>query len=118
MVGDNCALNSNVMINADIGGTILIGDWVIIAPNVVIRASGHIFSDPDRPIRLQGHKPGKIIIEDDVWIGANAVILQDIKLGHGAIVGAGAVVTHDVEPYQIVAGVPAKVIGSRLNNAH
>ena len=52
-------------------------------------------------------------IEDDVWIAANCTITPGTRIGHGAVVGAGAVVTRDVEPYAIVGGVPARVIGSR-----
>lgn len=55
------------------------------------------------------------VIQNDVWIGAGAIILRGVKIGNGAIVGAGAVVTKDVEPYSIVAGVPAKAIGKRFN---
>ena len=110
IIGDNTALNSNVMINADFNGCIEIGQYVIIAPNVVIRASSHNFSDLSKPIRLQGHKAGKIIIGNDVWIGANAVITEDVTIGDGAVIGAGSVVTHDVPPYAVVGGVPARII--------
>lgn len=112
-IGDNVSLNSNVMINADIGGCIRIGNNVLIGPNVVLRASNHKYSDLNTPIRQQGHKPGYIIIEDDVWIGANAVVLPGVKIGKGAIVGAGAVVTKDVKTYSIVGGVPARWISTR-----
>jgi acetyltransferase-like isoleucine patch superfamily enzyme len=64
-------------------------------------------------IREQGHSGGKIVIEDDVWIRANAVITPDVIIGKGAVVAAGAVVTSDVPPYQIVGGVPAKTIANR-----
>lgn len=56
-----------------------------------------------------------VIIENDVWIGANSIIIQGVKVGNGAIVAAGAVVTQDVEPYHIVGGVPAKTIGKRFD---
>jgi maltose O-acetyltransferase len=62
----------------------------------------------------QGFKDKEpVIIEDDVWIGARVIILPGVKIGKGSIVGAGAVVTKDVEPYSIVAGVPAKLIRKR-----
>jgi len=57
-----------------------------------------------------GDKEGKIIIQDDAWIGAGAIILPNVTIGKGAVVGAGAVVTKDVPPYTVVAGVPAKEI--------
>lgn len=94
-------------------GNIEIGAYAAIGPGTVIRAANHCFSDRQCPIMFQGHKSGQIIIENDVWIGANCVITPDVRIGKGAIVGAGAVVTHDVEPYSIVAGVPAKEIGKR-----
>jgi acetyltransferase-like isoleucine patch superfamily enzyme len=113
MIGDNCAFNSNVMVNADGGGKIIIGNDVLIAPNVVIRACNHNTSRTDIPIRQQGYIIGEIIIQDDVWIGSNAVILPDVTIGKGSIIAAGAVVSKDVGEYTIVGGVPAKLIKHR-----
>ncbi len=73
----------------------------------------HIFSDTTVPIRQQGDRGGDIVIEDDVWIGTHTIILTDVTIHKGAIIGAGAVVTKDVEPYAIVGGVPAKLIRYR-----
>ncbi|MBW2559293.1 MAG: acyltransferase [Deltaproteobacteria bacterium] len=113
VLGDRVSVNSNVMINADMGGVIEIGSDVLVGPNVVFRASGHEFSDRDRTIRDQGHRAGRIVVGDDVWIGANVVLLSDVTIAHGAVIAAGAVVTKDVDEYAIVAGVPAKRIGTR-----
>lgn len=113
IIGNNTSFNTNVMINADCGGFIEIGDNCLIGPNVVLRTSNHVFSDRNVPIREQGHTPGRIIIRDDVWIGANVVLLPDVSVGRGSIIGAGSVVTKNVDDYAIVAGVPAKQIGSR-----
>jgi len=112
-IGDNVSFNSNVMVNANEGGKIKIGNDVMVGPNVVFRSSNHIFSNRNILIRNQGHKKGFINIKDDVWIGANVVILADVTIGKGAVVAAGAVVTKDVLDYAVVAGVPAKKIGSR-----
>lgn len=112
-IGDNTFFNANVMINADCGGVIEIGSHCIVGPNVIFRTSNHVFTDRNIPIMEQGHNPGKIIIKDDVWIGANVVLLPNISVGKGAIIGAGAVVTKNIDDYAIVAGVPAKQIGSR-----
>lgn len=112
-IGNNVGWNSNVMINADCGGQITIGNNVLIGPNCVLRASNHAFSDISIPMKLQGHKPGKIILEEDVWLGANVVVLPDVRIKKGSVVAAGAVVTKDVEPYSIVGGVPAKIISQR-----
>lgn len=112
-IGSNVNLNSNVMINADCGGYIEIGDNCLIGPNVVLRASNHKFSNKEIAIREQGHNPGTIIVKDDVWIGGNVVVLNGVTIGKGAVVAAGAVVTKNVDAYAIVGGVPAKQIGSR-----
>lgn len=113
IIGDSVKLNRNVMVNADCGGKINIGNNVLIGPNTVLRASNHVFEDRDKLIQQQGHKPGTIVLEDDVWLGANVVVLPDVKIGKGAVVAAGAVVSKDVQPYTIVGGVPAKEIAQR-----
>jgi galactoside O-acetyltransferase len=63
----------------------------------------------------QKHSGGQIVIEDDVWIGSNAVILRNVRLGHGCVVAAGAVVTKDVDPFSVVGGVPARKISERID---
>jgi acetyltransferase-like isoleucine patch superfamily enzyme len=65
-------------------------------------------------IASQAHSSGEIIIEDDVWIGANAVILRNVRLGQGCVVAAGAVVTKDVAALVVVGGVPARKISLRV----
>ena len=112
-IGDRVNLNSNVMINADCEGTIEIGKNVLIGPNVVLRASNHQFKSKDLLIKEQGHQAGNIKIYDDVWIGANVVILPNVEIKKGAVIAAGAVVTRDVESYSVVGGVPARQIGKR-----
>ena len=111
VIGDNVFLNTNVQISASVG-TVKIGNDVLIGPNVVILAADHGLSSTSL-IRTQKNVSGTVIIEDDVWIGASAVILKDVRLGKGCVVAAGAVVTKDTEPYSIVGGVPARKIGER-----
>lgn len=112
VLGDNVAVSPCVNIGAD-NGHVEIGSHTAIGPGTVIRAANHAFARQDVPIMSQGHRPGKVFIEDDVWIGANCVILPDVRIGRGAVVGAGAVVTRNVAPFSIVGGVPAREIGRR-----
>lgn len=111
-LANNVAISPLCNIGAD-NGEIIIGGNVAIGPGTVIRAANHRFTSRDMPIMGQGHEPGRVKIEEDVWIGANCVILPDVTIGRGAIVGAGAVVTRNVGPYVIVGGVPARQIGMR-----
>lgn len=112
VVRDCAAFSPNVHVGAD-DGHIEIGAHTAIGPGTVIRAANHNIARQDVPIMHQGHVPGKIVIEEDVWIGANCVITPDVRIGRGAVVGAGAVVTRNVAPFSIVGGVPARVIGMR-----
>ena len=112
-IGHRVSVNSRVCIDASENGLIIIGNDVLIGPNVVIRASNHCYTNRDIPINQQGHSGGKIIIDDDVWIGANAVILPGVTIGCHAIIAAGAVVTRDLKPYEIVGGIPARRIATR-----
>jgi maltose O-acetyltransferase len=93
---------------------IIIGDRVSIAPNVTIISESSPNNSPHLAniayVRENLIKDEKVIVEDDVWIGASVTILPGVKIGKGAIIGAGAVVTKNVEPYTVVAGIPAKVI--------
>lgn len=91
-------------------GGVTIGDRVYTSPFTQIIAVNHVFNDVKRPFVDQGITAEGIIIEDDVWLGANAVITDGVHIGQGAVVAAGAVVTKDVPPYTVVGGVPAKVI--------
>lgn len=112
VMGEEVAISPACHIGAD-DGKIEIGKHVAIGPGTVIRAANHRFSRQDMPIMRQGHQPGTVIIEDDVWIGANCVITPDVRIGRGAVVGAGAVVTRNVAPFTIAGGVPAREIGRR-----
>lgn len=112
-IGNNLSMNSNSSIDAADGGEIVIGNNVLIAKNVVLRASDHESKDINMPIMEQGHTGGKIVIGDDCWICANVVITRNVTIGSHSIIAAGAVVTKDVEPYSVIAGVPGKLIKTR-----
>jgi len=107
-VGKAAAFNRGVHINASCGGKIVIGDHCLIGPGVVMRTADHVFSRADLLIQNQGHNYGDIIIEDDVWIGANAVLLRGVHIGRGAVIGAGAVVTKNIPSMAVAVGIPAK----------
>jgi len=89
---------------------VTIGDRVFTSPFTQIIAVNHIFDDPKRPFTDQGITAEGIVIEDDCWLGAGAVITDGVRVGKGSVVAAGAVVTKDVPPHSVVAGVPAKII--------
>lgn len=91
-------------------GGVTIGDRVYTSPFTQILAVNHVFDDPDRPFIEQGITAEGISIEDDVWLGAGAIITDGVRVGHHSIVAAGAVVTRDVEPCTVVGGVPARPI--------
>ncbi|MBF0386283.1 MAG: acyltransferase [Candidatus Omnitrophica bacterium] len=113
VIGDHVSINSNVLIIADGGGRITIGDNVLIGPLTVLRAANHCIASADQLIREQGHEPGVITIENDVWLGAGVTVVPGVTIGRSAVIGAGSVVTRDVPPYAIAVGVPARVIKMR-----
>jgi acetyltransferase-like isoleucine patch superfamily enzyme len=96
----------------DVSVSVTIGAHTLLAPGVFITDHAHRHA---RNARLdeQGNRNAPVVIGDDVWLGAGSIVLPGVTIGDGAIIGAGAVVTHDVEPYTIVAGVPARPIGRR-----
>ena len=107
VIGDNCVINSETLLDGR-GGKILIGNNVDIAREVNIWTLEH---DPHDDY----HKAigGDVIIEDYVWIASRVTILPKVRIGRGAVIASGAVVTKDVPEMAIVGGVPAKVIGTR-----
>lgn len=98
------------------GGDLSIGRFVRIGPHVTIVAGNHSFQDSERLVIDQGMVHHGIRIEDDVWIGAGARILDGVTLRTGTVVGAGAVVTKSTEAYDVIVGVPARVISKRRSN--
>lgn len=111
-IGDNCYLGDGVQLYAW-NEHIRIGNNVLLAAGARMITRKHGFADVQRPISEQGYTNAPIVIEDDVWIGFQAVILPGVTVGKGSIIGAGAVVTKDVPPYSIMGGVPARLIRQR-----
>ncbi len=108
IIGDH----SRIGIHCTVIGPVCIGSHVNLAQGIVVTALNHQFADKTKRIDEQGITTKPVVIGDDVWIGANAVILPGVTIGQHCVVAAGAVVTKDVPNNAIVAGVPAKIIGS------
>ncbi|ROS73338.1 sugar O-acetyltransferase [Cellulomonas sp. PhB143] len=105
-VGDDVYVNTNLTLVDDVGVTL--GDRVMVAPNVTITTTGHPVHPDLR--RGGGQFSAPVVVEDDVWLGAGAVLLPGVTVGRGSVVAAGSVVTADVPPGVVVAGVPARVL--------
>ncbi|MEO8357318.1 MAG: DapH/DapD/GlmU-related protein [Chloroflexota bacterium] len=115
-IGDHSYIGCNAVIGAG-GGGIKIGSNVLIGQSVNFHSESHVIADTSTLIRNQGISYQGIVIEDDVWIGSKATILDGVVVGAGAVIGAGAVVTKSIPAYGIAVGVPAKLIGMR-DHAH
>lgn len=106
VIGDH----TRIGIHNTIIGPVTIGNHVNLAQGITVTALNHNFDDSDKRIDEQGVSTSQVVIGDDVWIGANAVVLPGVTIGTHCIVAAGAVVTKDVPSHSLVAGVPAKII--------
>ncbi len=102
--------NSRVGIGNTIIGPVTIGNNVILAQNIVMSGLNHNYTDLSMPIYLQGETVAAITVEDDCWIGANAVITAGVTIGKHSVVAGGAVVTKSVPAYCVAAGNPARII--------
>ncbi len=110
-IGDN----SGVGINAQISDGVIIGNNVLMAPEVVILTRNHLFDRTDIPMKRQGGaKREEVKIEDDVWIGQRVIILPGVTIRKGTIVGAGAVVTKTHPEFSVIGGNPARVLKMRI----
>ena len=106
IIGDH----TRIGLHNTIIGPVTIGSHVNLAQGITITALNHNFDDSEKRIDQQGISTKEVVLEDDIWVGANAVILPGVTIGTHAVVAAGAIVTKDVPPHSLVAGVPAKVI--------
>ncbi|WP_394707686.1 acyltransferase [uncultured Bacteroides sp.] len=91
-------------------GPVNIGNHVNLAQNVTVTALNHNFENVELRIDEQGITTSPVTIEDDVWVGANAVILPGVTLGKHSVVAAGSIVSHSIPPYSVCAGTPARII--------
>jgi len=109
-VGNNVSINRNCVLNA--AGYIEIGDDVLIGPNVIIYSQNHNYEKRDVPVRLQGYSKKKVIIKNNVWIGANTIVLPGVTIGSNSIIGANSLVNKSVPENTLVAGNPGRIIKS------
>jgi maltose O-acetyltransferase len=107
------ALGSGDRLWASENARITVGAHALLGPNVTIITANHRFDAREEFVTQQPQRERDVRVGEDVWIGANAVILPGVTIGNGAIVAAGAVVNRDVEPFAVVGGVPARPIGMR-----
>lgn len=114
VIGEHCFINPHCLLYS--GNGIRLGNDVLLAPGTRVVPANHAFTRRDVPIWSQGFQPsrGGVVIEDDVWVGANTVILDGAVIRRGAVVGAGSVVAGEVGEYSVWAGVPAKWIKMRV----
>jgi acetyltransferase-like isoleucine patch superfamily enzyme len=109
-IGAHSRVNRDCCLDAR--GGLDIGDNVSVSPEVAILTASHVVNDPDFRVEVR-----RVTIENHVWIGTRALILPGVTLGRGCVVAAGSVVTRDVQPLTIVAGVPAFPVGMRAAEA-
>jgi acetyltransferase-like isoleucine patch superfamily enzyme len=112
-IGEGTNITPGLVVNDGYSGLVRIGNRVSIATNVTLVADSNpnnsrLVAEPY--VKEHLIKTAPVVIEDDVWLGTNAVVLPGVRVGRGAVVGAGAVVTRDVAPFAVVAGAPARVI--------
>ncbi len=111
-IGENVSIGSFSLL--DYSGELIIGNNCTISEGVKIYTHTHRFQADSLDIKKSKIERNSLVIEDYVWIGANAIVLPSVKkIGYGAIIGAGSVVTKDVKEHSIVAGNPAKIVASR-----
>ncbi len=113
-IGDDCGFGAGITIHSAVGGSVSIGNKCIVAGHAYIGGGQYHTERVDIPIVDQGHVEGlHLVIGDNVWIGAGAVVVNGVRVGRDAIIAAGAVVTKDVPDFAVVAGVPARVLRVR-----
>lgn len=110
-LGDDVDLAYGALITTS--GGVSIGDRTLVGYGARILSSNHHIPAVPERIFAAGHADAPVIIDQDVWIGANAIILPGVTIGEGAVVAAGSVVTKDVPPWVIVGGIPARVLRHR-----
>ncbi|GBG13296.1 uncharacterized protein NMK_0842 [Novimethylophilus kurashikiensis] len=112
-IGDYSQINPFTVIYG--GAPIVIGNNVMIGPHCTISSGNHDYQQIERPMRHAGNLiEGPIIIEDDVWVGANCVVTDGVRIGRGAVIGAGTVITKDVAPFAVIVGASQRILKMRM----
>ncbi|CAB3773042.1 acyltransferase [Paraburkholderia humisilvae] len=114
-IGAGCGIGEYSSVGGS--GGVSIGENTIIGQYFSAHPENHNFDDLARPIRDQGTTRKPIKVGEDCWLGARVTVVGGVTIGGGSVIAAGTVVTHDVPPYSIVAGIPARVVGSRKGRA-
>jgi acetyltransferase-like isoleucine patch superfamily enzyme len=116
IIGEDCRINSGCVIYG--GHGVRFGNEVLIAAGSIFVPANHAVADVGRSIRVQGHLPSKggVMIEDDVWIGANCVFLDGAIVRRGSVINAGSVVSGEIAPYSIAGGSPCRVLKPRAGS--
>ncbi len=116
-VGNDVYIGSNACMQSA-HGKIIIGDHVMFGPGVHIHGGNHKIREIGKLMKQASEKccgeDGEIVVEDDCWIGANAIILTGVKIGKGSVIGAGSIVTKDIPAYSIYTGIPSVKLRSRF----
>ena len=110
-IGRNSNLGDYSFVGA--AGGVTIGEDVLIGQGVRFHSENHVIARTDVPMKSQGVTNRGIVVEDDVWLGSGVILLDGVRVGHGAVVAAGSVVNRDVPPYAIAGGVPAQILKYR-----
>lgn len=112
--GVRIGAGSGIGLDCVIMGPVTLGENVMMGPRCLLVSWGHVTEDLDVPMSQQGMtEPRPIVIDDDVWIGGHVVVLPGVRIGTGAIIAAGSVVTSDVPPFAVVGGNPARILRHR-----
>lgn len=108
-IDENTFLNTQVILNADVGGKIFISKNCLIRPRVIFRTANQNFEEISKSKKVQGHTTKEIYVGKNVWIGANVTVLPGVTIGDNSVIGAGAVVTKNIPKNSLAVGVPAVV---------
>ncbi|MBU1002533.1 MAG: acyltransferase [Proteobacteria bacterium] len=108
IIGHNVLIGRQSFVSA--GGYLEIGDHCLFGPQVFVSDADHVVENITRPYSEQGFTAGRVVVEENCWLGIHAVVTGNIVIGRGSVVAANAVINRDVPPFSIIAGVPARII--------